>query len=90
MVPLTGLALRWLDGRLAHAYGAALRTRRSLVHLVMATTAAAGLLDLFWVGTFTYSARTVTSVLLLVGLLWVASPSGMRGRQARTQVMLET
>jgi hypothetical protein len=62
MVPVTGVALRWLDRRLAYAYGAPLTNRRNLLALVMTSTATAGLLDLFWVGTFTYSARTITSV----------------------------
>jgi hypothetical protein len=82
MVPVIGLALRWLDGRLAQAYKAPLTTRRSLLLLVMTATASAGLLDLFWVGLFTYSARTITTLMVLAIVLSVAGRRRLRWTQA--------
>lgn len=84
MVPALGFGLRWLDTHLARAMRRALVTRRALLTLVTTAIAAAGTLDLFWVGLFTYSARTVTSVLVVAGILCLITPRPMKRHRHRS------
>ncbi|RLP87457.1 hypothetical protein EAD89_18800 [Micromonospora sp. BL4] len=80
MIPVTGLAVRGVDRLLAWASGRPLTTPHAMGAYVAAVLAVVGLLDLVWVGSFTYIARTggrlaVLAVLVLaVGWLRWAVP----------------
>lgn len=78
MIPATGVVLRWGDKLLARAYSKPSRTPRDLLHLAFAATLASGLLDYFWVGSFTYAARTVTRLLVTAGLVLVVTATHKR------------
>ncbi|WP_173154622.1 hypothetical protein [Phytohabitans suffuscus] len=67
MVPLVGLAVRAVDSFLQWSAGRPLTSRHALFAYAAALIVAAGLPDLMWVGTFTFTARAGTRLLLLVG-----------------------
>ncbi|WP_139131541.1 hypothetical protein [Micromonospora halophytica] len=73
MIPVTGLAVRGLDGLMNRM--ASRSTPAGLIGYVAVVLGVAGLIDLLWVGTFTYVARTgsrllVVLVLLVIVVLW--------------------
>lgn len=70
MVVVVGLGIRWLDGLLATALSGQLDSRRALMRVAFAVTAAAGMGDLVWGGSFTYAERTVFRIGVLA-LLWL-------------------
>jgi hypothetical protein len=72
MVPRTGMVRARVDRWLAAASVRAIDTRQQLLSLVGATVVAAGLADLVWGGTFTFTSRAAPR-LLIVGLFLLLS-----------------
>ncbi|MEV6367362.1 hypothetical protein AB0L86_10755 [Micromonospora musae] len=92
MIPVTGLAVRFIDRLLVWASSSPLTTPYALGVYAGAVIAAVGLFDLVWVGSFTYVVRgggrllALAAVILLIG--WRvsrATPDHLVGRAA-TQV----
>jgi hypothetical protein len=71
MIPAVGLALRILDHLLNRPRS--LDSGRDLVHYAMVLVTAAGVVDLSWVGTFSYAARTGERLAVLVVILAAAA-----------------
>jgi hypothetical protein len=82
MVPAAGLFVWGLDRMLAHTMRFALDSRRAIVRYAIAVVAAAGVIDLAWVGTFTYMSRSGSRLFILVVILaaLAATATGYRKR----------
>lgn len=83
MIPVTALVLHALDDWLTRARSSGLRTRRSILSLTAATVAAAGVLDLFWGGTFTYMNRGGLRLTFLALLIVVLTATHRRATAPR-------
>lgn len=82
MVPMAGLLLRGLDRMLAWATRMPIVGRRDAVRYAGVVVAAAGVIDVVWIGTFSYMARTGSRllVLLLVLAVLIACTGGLKRR----------
>jgi hypothetical protein len=69
IVPVAGLVVRGIDRLLARVMSSSLNTRGSAVRYTAGIVAAVGLIDLNWVGTFSYAARTGSRMLVLAALV---------------------
>lgn len=67
MVPAVGLVLRWLDSFVATSETRAITRASDLRNITLAAVVAAGMMDLFWVGTSTFMGRTGTRSVVLIG-----------------------
>jgi hypothetical protein len=65
MVPIVGLAIRGIDALLVRQVARPIADRRALLRYLTATVVVVGMIDLMWVGTFTYMARTGPRLLVL-------------------------
>jgi hypothetical protein len=87
MVPAAGLAIRGLDHVLARSMSLPIDSRRAVVRYSAAVVAAAGLIDLMWVGSFTYVARTGSRLLILAAvfviLAWRTKPPQHAGKPSQ-------
>ena len=82
MVPVTGLAVRWLDLFMGRVFTHRnFVTRRDAMRLAIVVLAAGGVADYVWVGTFTFMARTGARVglILIVFAAFGALRSERRG-----------
>lgn len=70
MIPVIGMFIRVIDNTLLASSASALATRRNLLHVAMLIILVASIVDLFWVGSFTYVAR-VGPRLIIVGIIFV-------------------
>jgi hypothetical protein len=78
MVLVMGWAIGRLDGFAADRLARPLVSRRSLIVAAAAVLLLAGIPDLEWAGTFTYWSRTASRLLVLLGLLLVATRTPVR------------
>ncbi|WP_426565258.1 hypothetical protein ACPPVT_02815 [Angustibacter sp. McL0619] len=87
MVAVLGLAVGWTDRWLLAASSRPIVHRWQLLSLTGAVLASAGVVDLLWVGSQTYMARTGVRVLVLLLLLvtWGAFFRRERGRRPSTR-----
>jgi hypothetical protein len=81
MVPAVGLTVRGLDQLLVRAENRPLDTMGAVLQYAAALVTASGVIDLLWVGTFTYTARGGSRLLILAGLLVLLAP------KVRTQMV---
>lgn len=72
MVVVIGLFIRVLDGLFAHYINEALSSRRTLLMLLLVTSAVADIPNLMWVGTFGYVSRVMLR-LVAIGVLLVGA-----------------
>lgn len=82
MVPVTGLALRWIDRAVDRVASRPLTTPRRLLGYTAAILVVVGMVDLMWVGTSTYVSRTGCRLLVLLLLFvlvawWHRPPQGL-------------
>lgn len=73
MAPALGLFLRLLDGALLRAQSTPAVSPRQLLWLTMALVAVADVPNLFWAGSFGYTARAGTRLLVLAALVVLAT-----------------
>jgi hypothetical protein len=83
MVPITGIAMRRLDQFLARVTCQPLDSRGAILRYTAAVVAAAGVIDLVWVGTFGYTSRTAFRLLILAVVFVVVA---RRTEPARPQL----
>ena len=78
MIPAIAWTVRWLDRAYASQSVRTLRTRTDLFLKVSTILLASGVMDLVWVGTFTYAARTGMRLLIVCLLFaiftWSSKP----------------
>ncbi|WP_344136161.1 hypothetical protein [Luedemannella flava] len=72
MVPVTGVLVRWLDDLLARATARPLGTLQANLLYAAVLIAGTGVIDLVWVGTFSYAARAGARLAVLAAVLAVA------------------
>ena len=85
MVPVIGLALRWLDRLLARRLEQPVDSRRSLIGLAMVLLLVANIPNLMWAGSFTYVGRTVQQ-LAIIALLVLPFAGRVRKPRPRSRV----
>jgi hypothetical protein len=81
MVPAVGLAVCGLDQLLVRAQNRPLDSMGAVLQYAAAVVTASGVIDLLWVGTFSYMSRSGSRLLILAGLLVLLAP------KVRTQVV---
>lgn len=67
-----GLAISWLDGRIADMHGRSATATGTLIAQAIGLVLTAGLVDLVWVGTFSYVSRAGFACVIL-GILWIVT-----------------
>ncbi|MEU5788930.1 hypothetical protein ABZ754_14505 [Micromonospora purpureochromogenes] len=94
MVPVTGLALRWIDRAVDRVASRPVTTPRRLLAYTAGILVVVGMVDLMWVGTSTYMSRTGCRLLVLLVLVvlvawWHRLPAGLPGDHATRPLMSE-
>ncbi|MFU8851389.1 hypothetical protein ACNAW0_10455 [Micromonospora sp. SL1-18] len=78
MVPVVGYALRGLDRLLVSCCSQGISDRRQVLWQVAVVVATTGMVDLMWVGSFTYVARVGSRLLVILALILVFGQLGSR------------
>jgi hypothetical protein len=80
MVPIVGMLLRWLDGRLSDSADASIDGPLAGLRYAVAVIAGSGLIDLMWMGAFSYTARTGVRLLVIAVLALFIAMAGLSRR----------